>query len=174
MRPATSPTYKQRFAALFGMHSRSREAVDMQVRESIEITAPPEPIWPLLVEPDNVLEWYPTLRRFQYEDAGRRGPGARVYAEEKASGMLMKLHFVISEWVENRVLALHMTAGTGVKGYDQRWAVEPLPAGSRFTFEEQVELPYGALGRLIGKVGRRSSEGHVREMLAKLKALAEA
>jgi uncharacterized protein YndB with AHSA1/START domain len=146
----------------------------MQVHRSVEIAAPPERIWPLLVEPDNVLKWYPTLRRFQYEDAEKRGLGARVYAEEKASGMLMKLHFEISDWVENRALSLHMTSGTGVKGYDQRWTVEPLPAGSSFTFEEHVELPYGVLGRLLGKVGQRSSEGHVREMLAKLKALAEA
>ncbi len=146
----------------------------MEVHQSIEVAAPPERIWPLLVEPDNILKWYPTLRRYQYEDAGKRGPGTRVYAEEKPSGMLMKLHFVISEWVENRALSLHMTSGTGVKGYDQRWAVDRLPAGCRFTFEEHVELPYGVLGRLIGRVGQRSSDGHVRDMLAKLKALAEA
>jgi len=146
----------------------------MEVHQSIEVAAPPERIWPLLVEPDNVMKWYPTLRRYEYEDAKQRGPGARVYAEEKASGMLMKLHFEITDWVENRALALHMVSGTGVKGYDQRWTVEPLPAGSRFSFEEHVELPFGALGRLMGKVGQRSSEGHVREMLAKLKALAEA
>ncbi len=146
----------------------------MQVRRSLEIAAPPERIWPLLVEPDSILKWYPTLRRFQYEDAGPPCSGARVYAEEKASGMLMKLHFVITDWVENRTVSLHMASGTGVKGYDQRWTVEPIPAGSRFTFEEHVELPYGVLGRLLGRIGQRSSEGHVREMLAKLKALAEA
>ena len=146
----------------------------MDVHQSIEVTAPPERIWPLLVEPDNVLKWYPTLRRFQYEEAGQRGAGARVYAEEKASGMVLKLHFVISDWVENRALSLHLASGSGVRAYDQRWTVEPLPAGSRFTFEEHVELPFGVLGSLIGKVGQRSSEAHVREMLAKLKALAEA
>jgi uncharacterized protein YndB with AHSA1/START domain len=146
----------------------------MQVRRSVEIAVPPERIWPLLIEPDNILKWYPTLLTFQYEDVGQRGPGARVYAEEKASGMLMKLHFVIADWVENRTVALHMVSGTGVKGYDQSWTLEPLPTGSRFTFEEQVELPYGVLGSLIGKIGQRSSEGHVKEMLAELKVLAEA
>jgi uncharacterized protein YndB with AHSA1/START domain len=146
----------------------------MHVRQSVEIAAPPEKIWPLLVEPDNVLKWYPTLRRFEYEDAGQRGPGARVYAEEKASGMLMKLHFVVTDWVEDRMVSLHMVSGTGVKGYDQSWRVEPVPTGSRFTFEEHVELPYGVLGSLLGRVGQRSSEGHVREMLAKMKVLAEA
>ena len=146
----------------------------MHVRQSVEIATPPERIWPLLVEPDNVLKWYPTLTRFEYEDAGQRGPGARVYAEEKASGMLMKLHFVITDWVEDRMVSLHMVSGTGVKGYDQSWRVEPVPTGSRFTLEEHVELPYGVLGTLLGRVGQRSSEGHVREMLAKLKVLAEA
>jgi len=146
----------------------------MEVHQSIEIAAPPERIWPFLVEPDNVLKWYPTLRRFEYEGTGKPGPGAGVYAEEKASGMLMKLHFVITDWVENRTVALHMVSGTGVRGYDQSWRVEPLPAGSRFTFEEHVELPYGVLGSLIGKVGQRSSEAHVKEMLAELKVLAEA
>jgi uncharacterized protein YndB with AHSA1/START domain len=146
----------------------------MQVRRSVEIAATPEKIWPLLVEPGNVLKWYPTLRTFEYEDAEQRGAGARIYAEEKASGMLMKLHFVITDWVENRTVSLHMVSGTGVKGYDQSWRVEPLSAGSRFTFEEHVELPYGVLGSLIGKVGQRSSEAHVKEMLADLKVLAEA
>jgi uncharacterized protein YndB with AHSA1/START domain len=145
----------------------------MQVHRSVEIAAPPERIWPLLVEPDNVMKWYPTLQEFEYEDAGKRGPGARVYAEERASGMLMKLHFVITEWVENRNLSLHMVSGTGVRGYDQSWSVEPLTTGSRFTFEEHVDLPFGVLGSLIGRVGQRSSEAHVKEMLAELKILAE-
>ena len=35
-------------------------------------------------------------------------------------------------------------------------------------------MPYGALGQLIGGVAKRGSEGHVKEMLAKLKDLAEA
>lgn len=146
----------------------------MDVRGSIDVKAPPERIWPLLVEPDNVRKWYPTLQRYEYEDAGKGGPGARIYAEEKASGMLMKLHFQITNWVDGHALSLHMVSGSGVKGYDQRWTVEPLQAGSRFSFEEHVELPFGVLGRLIGKIGQRSSEGHVREMLAKLKELAEA
>jgi hypothetical protein len=76
----------------------------MHVHQSIEVAAGPERIWPLLVEPVSVLKWYPTLKRYEYEDAGKRGPGARVYAEERASGMLMKLHFEIGDWVENRAL----------------------------------------------------------------------
>ena len=67
-----------------------------------------------------------------------------------------------------------MTSGSGVKGYEQRWAIEATPSGSTFTFMEEVELPFGIIGKLMGAVGQRSSEAHVKEMLAKLKSLAEA
>ena len=30
----------------------------IEERESVEIAAPPEKIWPLLVEPENTLKWY--------------------------------------------------------------------------------------------------------------------
>ncbi len=147
----------------------------MEVHRSIEITAPPERIWPLLIEPDNVRKWYVTLKEFHYVGEGSGGPGVHVYVEEKAAGpMVMKLDFEATEWVENRVVSLHMVSGSRVKSYDQRWAVEPIAGGSRFTFDERVELPFGVLGRLMGAIGQGASEGHLTQMLAKLKDLAEA
>jgi uncharacterized protein YndB with AHSA1/START domain len=144
----------------------------MHVQRSIEIAAPPAKVWPLLVEPDDVMRWYPTLRTFRYV-GDMRGQGAHIYAEEQGAG-LMKLDFVVTEWTRDRAIALHMTKGTGVAGYEQRWTLEPTPAGTQFTFSEDVELPYGVPGRVIGRFVRRTSERHVEEMLGKLKALTEA
>jgi hypothetical protein len=81
--------------------------------------------------------------------------------------------FEASEWVEPQRIGLHMTSGSMVRAYDQRWSLEPTPAGCRFTFDEHVELPYGAIGRLVGAIGKRSSERHLAQMLATLKRLAE-
>ena len=63
------------------------------------------------------------------------------YVEEKTDGPLMKLNFTITEWGENERLAFKITSGNFVKDYEQRWTVATIPSGSRFTFEEQVELP---------------------------------
>ena len=67
-----------------------------------------------------------------------------------------------------------MTSGNFVKGYEQRWTVEATPSGSRFSFMEEVKLPYGIIGKVIGLFGRRSEAATVGEMLTKLKSLAEA
>jgi uncharacterized protein YndB with AHSA1/START domain len=145
----------------------------MDVHRSIDIAATPEHVWPFLVDPDNVMHWYTTLHEFRYVDE-RRGPGAHVHIEERAVGPMLKIDFEAAEWVDNRLLAFHMMSGSGVKAYDQRWSLEPLASGCRFTFDEHVELPFGALGKLLGAAARRTSEAHVTQMLAALKGLAEA
>jgi uncharacterized protein YndB with AHSA1/START domain len=146
----------------------------MRVQRSIEIAAPPEKIWPFLVEPEKILKWCTTIEKFEYTGEQRSGVGTPFYFEEKAGGRLMKFNFVATEWVENKRLVSRMTSGNFLKGYVQGGTIEATPSGSRFTFDEDVKLPYGIIGKFIGLFARRSSEAHLKEMLAKLKSLAEA
>ena len=146
----------------------------MKVQKSIEIAVPPEKIWPFLVEPEKILEWCITFIKFEYTGEQRSGVGTPFYLEEKAGGPLMKLNFRITEWVESERVAFSMISGNFVKGYEQSWTVEATPSGSRFTFMEEVKLPYGIIGKIIGLFGQRGSETTVGKMLPKLKSLAEA
>ena len=146
----------------------------MKVQKSIEIAAPPDKIWPFLVEPEKILEWCITFLKFEYTGEQRSGVGTTFYLEEKAGGPLMKLNFRITEWVENERVAFSMISGTFVKGYEQSWTVEATPSGSRFTFMEEVKLPYGIIGKIMGLFAQRGSEATVGKMLPKLKSLAEA
>ena len=145
----------------------------MVVHKSIEIAAPPEKIWPFLVEPEKVLKWCITFKKFEYTTEKRSGIDASFYVEEKASGQLMKLNFVVTDWVDNKKIAFRMVSGTGVKGYEQRWILEPTVSGTKFTFIEQVDLPFGFIGKFIGLFAKRGSETTVLKMLTKLKNMAE-
>ena len=146
----------------------------MRVQRSIEISAPPEKIWPFMVEPDNILEWCVTFQKFEYSGKQHSGVGTPLYIEEKAGPMpLMQLNFVVTEWVENKRFSFKMTSGNLTKGYEQSWSVEAIPSGSRFTFVEDFELPYGIFGKLLGPFAQRSSGAAVKKMLAILKSLAE-
>ena len=146
----------------------------MKVQKSIEIAAPPDKVWPFLIEPEKILEWCITFLKLEYTGEQRSGVGTTFYLEEKAGGPLMKLNFRIMEWVENERVAFSMISGNFVKGYEQSWTVEATPSGSRFTFMEEVKLPYGVIGKIMGLFGQRGSEATVGKMLPKLKSLAEA
>ena len=146
----------------------------MRVQKAIEINAPPEKIWPFFVEPEKILQWYSTFRKFEYTSDQCNGVGTPIYIEEQAGGPLMKMHFEATEWEENAKLALRMVSGSGVKAYKQVWSLEHTSLGSRFTFMEEIELPMGIIGRLIGFIAQGMSEATVGKIQLKLKALAEA
>ena len=146
----------------------------MKVQKSIEIAAPPEKIWPFLVDPDKILMWCITFKKFEYTSESHSGVGTTFYLEEKAGGPYMKLNFQITEWVKNMKVSFIMTSGNFVKGYNQSWTVETTPAGSRFTFMEEVRLPYGIIGKIMEFFGQSGSEATVGKMLPRLKSLAEA
>lgn len=86
----------------------------------------------------------------------------------------MRMNFKITECKENQLLALQMVSGTGVKAYKQDWSLEAIPSGSKFTFAEEVELPYGIIGKLLGTLMEGTSAATVDKMLIKLKTMAEA
>ena len=146
----------------------------MRVQGAIDIFAPPEKIWPFLVESDKVLQWYTTLQKFEYAGKKNSGVGTGFYLEEKAAGRLLELNFEVTEWVENEQLAFGMTSGNFLKAYDQKWTVVTTPYGSRFIFVERIEFPYGIIGVIIGLFARRFSERTVEEIMVKLKNLVEA
>jgi uncharacterized protein YndB with AHSA1/START domain len=146
----------------------------MRVEGSIDIAAPPEKIWPFMSDPDKIMQWYTTLERFEFTGEQRSGVGAPFYCEERAGGRLLKLHFKVTEWVENERVAFSMTSGDLVKKYDQTWVVAATESGSTFTLSEDIGLPYWIIGKIMGLFARRESEKTIREILANLKRLAEA
>ena len=146
----------------------------MKVQRSIEIAAPPEKIWPFLIEPEKIMKWFTLLQKFEYTGEQRSGVGTTFYYEEKSSGQLLKLNYVVTKWVENKKLAFSVTSGS-LKKDDQVWSIEATPAGSKFTMFEDLEMPFGIIGKAIGALfGDRMIGKHTEHILANLKKLAEA
>ena len=85
----------------------------------------------------------------------------------------MKLNFIVTEWLVNKSVSFKMTSGNFVKGYEQRYTLETIPAGVEVTCFEDVTLPFGILGKFAELFRRAVSEGHLERMLAELKILAE-
>src|SRR5512136_1974101 len=97
----------------------------MRVQDSINIAAPPEKIWPFMVQPENILKWVVTLQKCELIGQQNSGVGMSFYVEEKAGGPLMKLKFQVTDWLENHRLAFKMISGNFVRAYNQNWTIEP-------------------------------------------------
>jgi hypothetical protein len=145
----------------------------MKIFTSIDIAATSKQIWPFLVEPEKIMKWCAPAKMFDSTGDRDGGVGTTFYFEERAIGRLMKLHFVVTEWVVNERMAFKMTKGNLVKGYEQRYTLETIPSGSRCTCFEDVKLPYGLFGHFALLFRQRYSRGLLNGMLGRLKILAE-
>ena len=145
----------------------------MQVQMSVDIEAPPEKVWPYLVEPEKAMEWYTMLKTFEYTN-GEGGPDSTFYWEEDVRGKIYSNHFKTTEWVENQVFAYEMTSGNFFKAYSERWEVKPTETGSQFSFNDTLVFPYGFFGKVMGWFGERMAKKSSEMILQNLKRLAEA
>jgi hypothetical protein len=140
---------------------------------SIVIKATGEEIWPFLVEPERIAKWCTPIDVIRYTSQQHSGLGTTFYFEERAIGRVMKLHFVVTEWVLNRSVAFSMTSGNVVKSYEQRYTIEAIPSGSRCTCSEEVTLPYGILGKFVGIFRNFTYNNLLDRMLLNLKYAVE-
>ena len=146
----------------------------MLIRMSVDIEAPPEKVWPYLVEPEKTMQWFTALKVFEYTSENHEGVGSTFYWKEEANDRIYELNFVTTEWIENEVFGYRMTSGDFFKSYDERWEIEPTAEGCRFTFNDHIEFPYGPIGKIIGLFAASGSKKTGSEVLANLKRLAEA
>jgi hypothetical protein len=145
----------------------------MKIQRSISIDAPAERIWPLLVEPESIMKWCSFAKKVRYTSKRNCGLGTTFYFEERAAGMLMKLHFIVDEWTLRKSVSFKMTSGNFVKGYQQRYTLKPTSKGIHLTVFENIKLPYGILGRLVGVFRQSRSNSHLDNMLMQLKMASE-
>ena len=144
----------------------------MYVRMSVDIEAPPEKVWPYLVEPEKCKQWFTALKIFEYTSEEHGGVGSTFYWKEEAAGRIYEINFVTTEWVENEVFGYKQTSGS-FKSYEERWEIEATPTGCRFTFNDRIEFK-GVFGKVISIFAARNAQKTGGVVLANLKRLAEA
>jgi len=145
----------------------------MKVEKSIKISAPPEKIWPFLVNPEKILMWFDSFKKCEYVTEKHTGLGTAFYVEEKVPGPLRKINFKVTNWNENENLTIKMTSGKNVNNYEIRWNLKATNNGTAFHFVEEIGMPFGIIGKILGVLGQKTADRMVEAMLMKLKNLSE-
>ena len=130
-------------------------------------------MWPFWVEPDKIGMWFDTFTKCEYAGDCHTGKGTMYYVEEKVPGPLRKINFEVTNWNPNENLIFRMTSGKNVSSYEIRSDLKRTEAGVEFHFFEEVGMPFGLVGRIMGALGQKTAERMVEGMLVKLKNLSE-
>lgn len=132
---------------------------------SIDLPLDPQTAWDAVMDWDAQSEWMVLTRVWATENQGR-GLGGGVAARTSVGPLGFTDDMVITQWDPPRECTVkHL--GTIVRGTGT-FAVTPAPAGSTFTWSEDVIPPLGRLGRIGWTLVRPGFELMMRTSLKRL------
>jgi carbon monoxide dehydrogenase subunit G len=147
------------------------------VVSEIEIAAPPEAVWEVVMDPHRLGDWVTTHHALGDGAPRQLSAGSTFKQTLKLSGARFEVDWTVAECDRPRRVVWD---GDGPKGSSAkvRYGLEPIGEGggeaTMFSYENEFELPGGALGRLAGRtVGAATAKREAERSLANLKRLIE-
>lgn len=165
-RPASPVT------AILGVATNRRLAL-ARIEEHVRIDAPVERVWAVLVDWEGQSRWMQDARDVRVLTDKREGRGVVIRAATDILGLVVDDDMEITEWEEPRLIGVRHL-GMLIRGVGA-FELVPLPDGkTRFTWWEEVQAPFGALGDTVaGLVVVPWVSRVFRRSLAALKAVCE-
>jgi uncharacterized membrane protein len=144
-----------------------------RVEKSIEIKAPPKKVWEMLAL-DRLPEWNEEYGDVKYTSEVRNpedkySVGARSHTKMKGAG---EIDFEVTESLKNEKVTFRML-GKRANNTVVTYVLESIDDGTRFVYVMTYELPWGILGKGLGKLAKGSLEKESKKALEKLKNILE-
>lgn len=136
----------------------------------IEIAAPPQAVWDVLLEVETMAEWMTVHDGFPEDPSGQLEPGFRFKEKVKIIGMSGEVSWKVVDFEPPEFLRLE-GKGTGGTKLKAAYRIEPAGDGSRLSYES--ELGGLALRPIKGRVEKEANAAG-KESLENLRDLIEA
>lgn len=145
------------------------------VRVSIDIDAPPETVFDIMLRPDRLKDWVTIHRRVDEADEGEIGEGYTMRQTLVLRGAPFKVRWTLTRYVRPREATWE---GRGPGGSYARTAYKLSEIQNRGGTHFEYENEYKAPGGLIGATASRAlvggtSEKEAKKSLERLKRLLE-
>lgn len=142
-----------------------------EIRQTIDIAAPPERVWTVLTDLDRLGEWVAEHRAFPDGAPSGLSDGTTYSQTLEAAGQDVDITWTVVEYDEPNVLAFD---GSGPAGSSATLRYELTLVGdvTRLAYATSFDLPGGALGSLAAKAAA-PGEDDAEETLGRLKELVE-
>jgi carbon monoxide dehydrogenase subunit G len=144
----------------------------MRVERKVELNAPPEKVYDLVMNPHRLEEWVTIHHKLEHAPRGALEHGDEVTQTMKLAGRKFKVRWTV---VENKPCDHVVWEGKGPVFSHARvmYDFEPSGDGTVFSYTNEYDLPGGALGRIAGNTVQRVTGKEVDASLQKLKGLVE-
>lgn len=144
-----------------------------KIRSEIQIDAPPERVWEILVDPMRLPQFNATIVEVSGATGRLDEVGAKYQAVTKVYGRRIEGPWEVTEVVPLRRMVQRGSAAGGASAIVDG-TLEPSDGGTRAAVEVDYQLPAGFLGDIANKLFvERSVERDVRHTMENLKALVE-
>jgi uncharacterized protein YndB with AHSA1/START domain len=145
-----------------------------EVRAEIEIGAPPDRVWDVVMDPHRLSEWVTTHAGLGKGAPERLGQGDCFEQKLKVSGAAFTVRWTVERCERPRDVKWSGDGPGGSRASVRYTLEERGDSGTLFGYENEFELPGGALGRLAGRaVGDRVSRRESERSLENLRRLLE-
>jgi carbon monoxide dehydrogenase subunit G len=143
------------------------------VHAEIQIAAPPEKVWEVVLDPQRLGEWVTIHRRVNNADSGPPREGMKMEQTLCLRGATFKVKWELAECQSPR-RAVWEGRGPMHSHAHTAYVLEASDGGTRFMYENDFKAPGGPLGAaasrvLVGGLPEREAKAS----LQKLKALLE-
>lgn len=140
----------------------------MEVRESIELPAPPQEVFDLLMDLDRLGEWVDAHRAIVDEPAGPLCEGSSFTQRLRLAGISFKVGWKVTRLERPRIVEWR---GEGPGGSLARvcYSLAGADAGTRFEYVNEFRLPGGRLAQVAGRAvgedrARREAKGSLQRL----------
>lgn len=139
-----------------------------ELRAAASTGSTADQLWSAITDWPGQSRWIPLTRARKV--GGPDGVGARIDAWTGVGRLGFVDTMVVEVWRPPHELVLRHT-GRVVRGR-AGFSIAPTPAGSRLVWWEQIELPLGALGRILWPVAAPFAAAVLRRSLRRVAAIA--
>jgi carbon monoxide dehydrogenase subunit G len=143
------------------------------VSQSVEIDAPIQEVWDLVMDPDRLGDWVTIHESVSDVPAGELKQGSRFLQRMKLKGVPLKVRWEIAELDPPHSARWEGEAAAGAKARIS-YELSERGEGTVFDYENEFDMPGGKVGKLAGRAfNAASGNREAKKTLARLKELLE-
>ena len=145
----------------------------MKVQNSIDLDCTPEKIWYWLGTPERAVKWQTNVRKTEYIEKTPDMVGTTFREKIEEGGKGVEMQGVVTDYVENRLLGMHVSGKYNV--VDVKWRIEETGKKARLTVDSDVRFKgfLWVLSLVLRPMFKKSLLGQMEQDLERLKELCE-